>query len=272
MAYVLNGKFHSDDNLVISWRDPFFATGLGVFETLRTINSAPMFLARHYDRLMGGAATLQLKSELTLTELRDQVDRLMKAMPTGDARIKICLLLAEGGVDVLVTGEEAPPFTPRTEARSIVVQDSPFADGCDLPRTKLWNRMPYALARRTAEEEGFDDALFVSPQGLLTETTRANLFFVKDGRLCTPKLGDGILPGVTRAVIINLAKKSSLTLEEGDFPLQSLLEAEEVFLTGSFSGIQPVYRIEEQRFDPAPGPKTLEVIRLYEREARESIC
>ena len=113
MAYVLNGVYHAQDELLISWRDPFFATGLGVFETLRTIGGKPMFLLRHLERLLGGAATLRLPAKLALDELSDQIELLMSSTGLAEARIKICLLLAEGGVDVLVTAEEAPSFFPK---------------------------------------------------------------------------------------------------------------------------------------------------------------
>ncbi len=272
MSYVLNGKFYKNDQLTLSWRDPFFETGLGVFETLRTIDGKPMFLARHLTRLLGGAKTLGMSVSLSLSTLGVQIEQIVQSQPGEEARIKICLLQSETTVDTLVTGEVAPAFVPQTVPRSAMLQASPFALGCDLPRTKLWNRMPYTLARQKAVDLGYDDALFLSPNGHLMETTRANFFFIRSGALLTPKLEEGILPGVTRACVIDEAIALGIRVVEGEFDRSDLKTADEAFLTGSFSGIQPLTRIEDVAYAAAPGPLTRDLTVAYERAARGSIC
>ncbi len=273
MAYFLNGEHILGDQLSISWRDPFFDTGLGVFETLRTIEGRPMFFAQHLARLAGGAKSLQFSYSLPCQDdLEKQVATLVKDLPGAEGRIKICLLLVENGVNLLVTAEPASDFMPWTGPRAITLCPSPFGANCDLPTMKLWNRLPYALTRKRAEESGFDDAVFLSSEGHLTESTRSNLFFFKNDVLLTPKLEEGILPGVTRAVILELGKTAGMAVEEGEFTANDLKQADEAFLTGSFSGIQPVSRIESVPFVAVPGPKTLALIDQYERAARRSIC
>ena len=186
--------------------------------------------------------------------------------------MRISLLQGRETADLLVTAEPAPPFVPCTRPRSLANLESPFAPGSPLPGTKLCNRIPYALARMEAERRGFDDALFSAADGTVLETSRANVFFVADGRLATPRLEAGILPGVTRAVLLKLAREAGLEVEEGVYPLQSLALAQEVFLTGSFSGIQPVNRMEDVTWTPAPGPVTKKLIELYDGLARQGIC
>ena len=111
---------------------------------------------------------------------------------------------------------------------------------------------------------GAEDAIMGNSMGQLTEGTTSNLFFVKEGRLLTPIKECGILSGITREKIIQLANKNSIALKEGKWPSEELFKAEEIFLSGTVKKIIPVTVLDGRPVGKGiPGPITQKLMRLY---------
>ncbi len=111
---------------------------------------------------------------------------------------------------------------------------------------------------------GAEDAIMVNSLGQLTEGTTSNLFFVKDERLLTPGKECGILSGITREKIIQLAHKNGITLEEGKWSSEELFQAEEIFLSGTVKKVLPVTILDNRPVgEGMPGPITQKIMKLY---------
>ena len=133
------------------------------------------------------------------------------------------------------------------------------------PNIKTGNYLNNVLAKMEAEKLGSQDAIMVNPWGYLTEGTTSNLFFVCEGHILTPSIDCGILSGITREIIIQLAKENGLHIEEGKWPGAELLKADEIFLTGTIKKVMPVSHLDGRTVGLGkPGPITLKLLRLYD--------
>ena len=122
------------------------------------------------------------------------------------------------------------------------------------------------LASRLAREQGFDDALLVTPHGRVLEAPTSSIFWVEEGELLTPPLDEHILASITRAMVIEATARPS-----GRCTLDELLEADEAFLASTAREVQPVSAIDERTFD-APGPVTRRTAEVVERAIRERLA
>ena len=132
------------------------------------------------------------------------------------------------------------------------------------PAVKTGNYLNNILARMEAQKLGANDAIMVNPWGQLTESTTSNLFFVKDERVLTPEKDCGILSGITREKIIQLAHENGIALDEGKWPGEELFKADEIFLSGTVKKIMPVSILDNHPVGSGrPGPITQKIMRLY---------
>ena len=257
------GEVIPDDALRVSALDRTFEHGLGLFETFRTWDGHPTLLASHLARLQRSARELELPLDPDqLPDLR-AVFRLMEGcgMRTGrDVRLRITLSggvseagqAAYGSTVWMAAGPLPPPLpTPGVRiARSILVDPSD-----PLARHKTLNYWRLRMAHSRAPEEGADEVLRVTPDGLVCEAARCNVFLVEGSRLITPSTDGPLLPGIMRRVVLEHAPRLGLAVVEGPVTMNSLSTADEAFLTNSVRGMLPVSRL----FDlvlPAPGPVT----------------
>jgi 4-amino-4-deoxychorismate lyase len=243
---------------------PFFAHGAGLFETLRLHRGSPVFMTEHFERMQKAAEDLRLAFPLDETTARSYVASLAEAMGMTEARIRINLLMREGDrSDVLITADESPPFHELGPAEAVGLCDARFAGGLAIGGLKTMNYMSNRLAHREGVTRGFDEVLFVSGDGEVLEGSRSTVFMVLDGVLMTPSTSTGILPGVTRGIVLSLAREMSIPMETGSFSLQQLSSCDEAFLTGSVSGVRPISRVEKSVLAANPGPITRALARAY---------
>ena len=138
------------------------------------------------------------------------------------------------------------------------------------PAIKTGNYLNNILARVEAGKTGAEDAIMMNSWGQLTEATTSNLFFVEDGKLLTPEKKCGILSGITREKIIQLANENGIALEEGVWPGEALSKADEIFLSGTVKNIMPVSILDNRPVgNGKPGPITRKMMGLYSRLLEE---
>ena len=131
-----------------------------------------------------------------------------------------------------------------------------------LSQCKSISRSSESVALREAQAEGAFDAILLNEKGRVVETTARNLFLVKDGMLGTPATYEGALPGVTRATVLEVARREKIRAKEVSVSLQRLRSADEVFLTGSGVGVLGIASVDGHRYDPS-APVTKRVQSLY---------
>lgn len=277
MWIYLNDRFVDRKEALVSVFDHGFLYGDGVYETLRTYDGRFFMLPQHLARLQRSARLIGLAVPLHEQDwpvlLREAVARNRLT----EAHVRITLSRGEGelGLD--------PTLCPRP---TLVVMAKPiarypthlFQEGILLalaatrrnlatalpPQIKSLNFLNNILAKREAGQAGAFDALMLNAEGLLTECTTSNFFFVCGGRLYTPSVDCGILDGITRAVVLTLARENGMSVEEGRYPAESLAHAEEAFLTNTSMEIMPVRALDRTPIGAGhPGPVTRRLRELF---------
>ena len=247
----LDGRIVDPGQARIDPRDRGFLLGDGLFETMRAERGRVPFLDRHLDRLEAGAATLGIPLPQPRTTLAAaclevlHADRLMDK----DAALRITLSRGPGPRGLAPPPEPAPTLligaaaVADTAPARAVISRIRRNEHSPLSRIKSLNYLDAVLALREASERGADEALLCNTAGRLACASAANLFLIRDGALLTPGLDEGVLPGITRGLILELASEVGLIAEETAIAPSALERVEEAFLTNSLIGIRPLVAV-----------------------------
>lgn len=266
----LNGELVPAESARISVFDQGVLYGHGLFETMRAYGGSVFRLERHLERLARGAELLAIELP-KLEALAIAVAATLERNKLREARVRLTVtagegtgrpaLKAAGPPTVLVTVNELA--TPPNSYRAIYASGrrssrNPLAD------VKSMSYLSNLLAQQEAREQGADEALLLNEYGLIAEGATSNLFAVRDGEVATPPRSTGLLPGVTRRVVIDLARAAGLRCQEGDLSPEELHEAEEAFLTNSIVEIVPLVDVAGRRIGKGRmGPITKRLQQAY---------
>jgi branched-chain amino acid aminotransferase len=281
MYIFLDGVIVPESQAVVSVYDHGFLYGDGVYETMRSYGGIVFMVRRHMDRLARSGALIRLKVP-EAESLIEAVDQTLEANKLSDAYIRITLSRGKGpiGLDPGLCGRHtlvviAEPFREypvgcyEKGVQFIIAKTRRnLADAID-PKIKSLNFLNNILAKIEAKEKGAYEAVMLNAEGFLTEGTVCNIFFVSNGILCTPSVETGILDGITRELVIGIARRHGLRVEEGMFYPNDLLGASEVFFTNTTAEVMPVAGIEDVKFEVGEITRTLR--RLYRTEVGEYI-
>lgn len=263
----INGAIVSAQRACVSVFDRGFNYGDGLFETLRAVDGVPAFMNEHLKRLKSGMSLIGMPRKALCAfeiDLRDgAVEKLLleNKLIMGEAYLKI---IVTRGVDPAghLPSPGAPPtviitakpldqnLIDRARAKGFsAVTTEAFAPV--MPGVKTLNYLPNVLARVEAGKKGADEAIFVTKESLVTEGTSTNVFVFKDGVLITPPLGGklhkGVLPGITRAAVLRIARSLRFPFKEAAVTLTGLQAADEAFLTNSILGIVPLVKLDSRK-------------------------
>jgi branched-chain amino acid aminotransferase len=229
-AFV-NGRFVPEAEASVSIFDRGFLYGDGVFETMRLYGGRIFRAPEHMERLFAGLRALGIESVFSPEELRAVCRALaeMNGVRDGVARV-----YRTRDSTIITVRENSLGPRPLTAIVSTLRVDS------HLSRYKTANRLPYILAQEQAAVEGAQEAVLLNSAGRVAEFATSNLFAVKDGRLFTPPLEDGPLPGITRHAVLALAADLRVPFSETGFGPEFLETADEVFATNSLIEIAAV--------------------------------
>ena len=270
----LNGRLMPADEARVSVFDSGFMQGIGLFETMRAYRGSVFRLQRHLDRLAASARALGWSIIPEPEELHEHVTQVLAAMGEQDARVRL----------TVTTGSLRPAENPEPRL-TIVASASPggkypdeyYAQGAAVMVSK-WrqSRLDPTVGHKTtsyfarlaslreAHISGVFEALWLSDEGHVAEGTISSLFLVADGELRTPPLSTPILPGITRATVIELAAAMNIPVHEVDMTLAEVQSADEVFLTNSMMEIMPVVRVDQPDVGTAkPGELTRRLAGAY---------
>lgn len=260
MYVFLNNKIVRESDAKVSVYDHGFLYGDGVYETMRSYDDTVFMLDGHMKRLRRSASLIRLK----LPEgrfIRGAVYKALEANRLSNAYIRITVSRGKGpiGLDPDLCGEptlvviaeefrEYPEAYYKKGTRLIMAKTRRNPMEALNPEIKSLNFLNNILAKMEAKETDAQEAIMLNTDGFIAEGTVSNIFFVKDGMLCTPSLDAGILDGVTRKLVIGLAKTKGMKVKEGLFCTKDALKASEVFFTNTTSEIMPVSRIDDTEF------------------------
>ena len=250
----LDGEIMPAAEATIPATDEGLLRGDGAFEVLRVYDGKPYAMEEHMQRLERSAANLRLPVDLEV--IRADTYRLLASVTGQPGHDALRIVVTRGGHRLLLT-EPLHVWPERIRLRTITYSPTRILDG-----VKSLSYAANMLATRLAVEEGFDEALLVTPHGRVLEAPTSSIFWVEDGELMTPPLDERILASITRAAVIDVtrAKERGCTLDE-------LLEADETFLASTTREVQPVSAIDEREFDGV-GPITAAAAKAMEAQDR----
>ena len=287
MHYHVNGDLVPAGEATVSVRDRGFQYGDGAFETLRVYGGEPFAWNAHRDRLLRTAETLGF-GDAVPDDLRERVDETLSANDLAEAYVKVSVtrgvqpgkLTPSPDVDptVVVVATELPrggldgervwddPATVQTVRTRRIPSEALPADA------KTHNYLNGILGRlelrraATADHRA-DECLLRDVDGNVVEGATSNLFFVTGNGLRTPSADLDLLPGVTRSVVLDLARAEEFPGEEGAYSVDAVREADEAFLTNSTWELRPIERVDG--IDVGDGPVTKLLQRLYDERVEK---
>ncbi|MCG8554585.1 MAG: aminotransferase class IV [Proteobacteria bacterium] len=278
----LNGDFRPVAEARVSVLDRGFLYGDAAFEVMRTYGGAPFCEREHLERLARSCDRLGIRLPLDSASLSVEIRQTVERSGSEECYVRVVVSRGQGPVNLDPATARAttrvvyalplapPPATIYEQGIALsLIHDLQGAKGSSVGGAKVSNYLPNAMALREAKGRGSDEAAFVGPCGEVLEGSTSNVFAVVGGVLRTPPVSAGILAGVTRGLVLDLASERSLATVQGPLFPGDLYGAQEVFISSSVREIAPVVRVDDVAVgDGKPGPVTKELLRGYRSRAR----
>jgi branched-chain amino acid aminotransferase len=273
----LNGKMVPEEEAVISVFDHGFLYGDGVFEGIRAYNGRVFRLVEHIRRLYESAHSILLPIPLSQEEMIQAVVDTVNANKLKDAYIRLVISRGVGdlGMDprkcknsqVIIIADKIALYPGELYEKGLTVitvaTRRNIAEALE-PKIKSLNYLNNIHAKIEANRAGVLEALMLTNQGYICEGTGDNIFIYRKGELLTPPSYLGILEGITREAIMELAQKEGIPLKETPFTRHDLYVSDECFLTGTAAEVIPVIEVDQRLIgDGKPGPVTRRLIDLF---------
>ncbi|WP_042171338.1 aminodeoxychorismate lyase [Paenibacillus gorillae] len=293
MKIGFNGEVKKAEEAVISIYDHGFLYGMGLFETFRTYSGRPYMLERHLQRLAEGCEQLGIRYTADQEALQSLIAELLQGNGLNEAYIRLTVSSGVGELG-LQTGDYEQPNELLLMKALPPVNEALYRSGKELRllstarnspegavRLKSLHYMNNMIAKRELAASGAAanaEGLMLTGDGKLAEGIVSNLFFTKNGKIHTPSIDTGILPGITRARVLELALEAGFETEEGHYRFAELLEADEIWMTNSIQELVPITSVsgipgKDQITvgDGAIGPITDKLLQAYRRDTGSAV-
>ena len=270
----INGKYFSKEDAKISVYDHGLLYGDGVFEGMRTYSNKVFRLDEHIDRLYESARAILLTIPMSKQEMIDAVKKTVELSGLSDSYIRLVVTRGSGSLGLDPNRTSDPQVIIIVDL--IALYDRKFYDeGLKIitastirnhpaalsPRIKSLNYLNNIMAKLEGLQAGCMEAIMLNHKGEVAECTGDNIFIVKKGQLLTPSADSGILEGITRNAILELANSLKIPARETTLTRHDLLVADECFLTGSAAEVIPVVSIDSRPIgDGKVGPTTKQLM------------
>jgi len=270
LKIYINGKYYDKEDAKISVYDHGLLYGDGVFEGMRSYGGKVFRLQQHLDRLWNSAKAIWLEIPISRPEMAQAVEETLRVNKIQDGYVRLVVTRGVGtlGLDpnktshpqiIIITDHiELYPQAFYDKGLEIITVSTMRNHPAALsPRIKSLNYLNNILAKIEGLQAGCVEALMLNHRGEVAECTGDNLFLVSRGDVLTPPIDAGILEGITRDAVIELARKAGLTVREIPLTKHDVYIADECFLTGSAAEIVPVVKVDSRPIgDGKPGPVT----------------
>lgn len=277
LQVYINGRLYDKEDAKISVYDHGLLYGDGVFEGIRSYAGNVFRLDQHLDRLWESAKAIYLKIPISKEEMAAAVVDTLAANDITDGYIRLIITRGSGvlGLDpnktsdpqVIIITDHISLYPAELYQRGLeivtagTVRNHPAALS---PRIKSLNYLNNVLAKIEAIQAGTLEALMLNTRGEVAECTGDNIFIVKNGELFTPPLDAGILDGITRQAVIELAEQRGLTVHSIPLVRHDVYVADECFLTGTAAEVIPVVKVDSREIgNGTPGPITTDLIKRF---------
>jgi branched-chain amino acid aminotransferase len=283
LKVYINGTLFDKDDAKISVYDHGLLYGDGVFEGMRSYSGKVFRLVQHLERLWNSAKAIWLEIPLSKDAMAKAVNDTLAANNIKDGYIRLVVTRGAGTLGLDPNRCSHPQVIIITDKIELYPEDF-YRDGLEIitastirnnpaalnPRIKSLNYLNNILAKIEGLKAGCVEALMLNQKGEVAECTGDNIFLVRDGVLQTPPLDAGILEGITRDAIIEIARGAGIEVREMPLTRHDVYIADECFLTGSAAEAIPVVKIDSRLIgDGKPGPITRDLIQRFRKLTRE---
>jgi aminodeoxychorismate lyase len=256
-----NGRFVAESEAVVPVSDRGLMYGDGLFETMRVTNGKPFRMAQHLERMVRGADFMKIKMPFTPKELQQFAEELIEQNHLPDSILRVTVTRGPGergyspkGADkpcavMTLYPAPAPDFAPEW---SLVTSSFRIPASDPLSSFKTTSKLVHVMARAEAEEKGADEALLINTNGEVAETAGGNLFWIYHDKICTVPTGRGVLPGITRAVVLEICQTMGLQTNKRVIKPEGLKNSEGIFITQSALGIVPITTLDGEAVPHSP--------------------
>lgn len=263
MVVFLNGQFVPEQEATVPVTDRGFLYGDSLFETLRVFRGRPFRLAQHLERMARGAEYLGIKLPHPARQIQRFVEELIAKNSLSDAVLRVTLTRGSGErgytpgdehtPTLLITMHPAPPVNPEQPALCSLVTSTHRVPATDaLSSFKTGSKLLQVMARVEAKAKGADEALLLNSNGEVAEAAGANLFWIYREKVCTIPTGRGVLPGITRAVVLEICQNLNLPTNKRVIKRSALQECDALFLTQSVLGVVVVASLDGEPVPQSP--------------------
>ncbi len=273
----IDGEIVSPAEAKISVFDHGLLYGDGVFEGIRIYNGRIFKDREHIDRLYESAKCLLLDVPMSKEEMSGAMNAAMEANNIIDGYLRVIVTRGVGLLGIAIGHTACPSviiiaasiqlYPPEVYQRGLrcitagTLRNHPSSTS---PRVKSLNYLNNIMAKAEAKNAGSDEAIMLNSEGHVTEGTGDNLFVVRRGELHTPPPSEGILEGITRRLVMELARKRGYTVAESALIRHDIYVAQECFLTGTAAEIVPVVSLDGRAIgDGKPGPITKDLMQDF---------
>ena len=252
-----NGNLVAFEDVKITPDNRAYKYGDSVFETIKVINGKVVFWEEHYFRLMASMRMLRMKIPMnfTLEFLQDEILKTVLVYTKNNSRVRLCITRKDGGfytpttneIDYLIESREIT-FTTKDNYKVDLFKDFYLYSG-HLSTIKTNNKLIHTLASIFAKENDLDNCILLNERKGIVEVTNATLFLIKGNTIKTPLLSEGCLKGIAREKVINIIESNNdYDIEETVISPFEIQKADEVFITNSIMGIQPITNYRKKTF------------------------
>ncbi len=277
MKIFIDGKYYSEQNAKVSVFDHGLLYGDGVFEGIRAYNGRVFRLKEHIDRLYCSAKAILLEIPITHEQMMSAVVSTCRRNKLRDGYIRLLVTRGVGTLGLNPNRCKNPSVIVIADKIQLYPQEF-YKNGLEIvtvattrnlinavnPAIKSLNYLNNILAKIEANIAGCEEAIMLNSEGYVAECTGDNLFIVKGGQLFTPPLHAGALYGITRGVVMELARETGLTVAESTLTRYDLYNADECFLTGTGAEVIPVVKIDGRKIGAGkPGDVTRLLVQKY---------
>jgi len=277
MKIYIDGKYYDQKNAKISVFDHGLLYGDGIFEGIRAYNGRVFKLTEHIDRLFYSAKAILLKIPLPHGEIVRAVVETCRRNKIRDGYVRLLVTRGAGTLglnpnrcknpSIIVIADKIQLYPAELYERGMEIVTVPTTRNLHSalnPAIKSLNYLNNILAKIEANNAGCEEAIMLNAEGFVSECTGDNIVIVKAGQILTPPLSAGALYGITRGVVIELAREEGLTVAEPNLTRYDLFNADECFLTGTGAELIPIVKIDGRVIGAGkPGPISRRLVDKY---------